>query len=97
MSYTPTQVAQAVWDATTRRLLAPDASVAEPTSDAALMAQAVWTNDERTLYDPLVLDDDETLEIESPFAEDDPVGTAAATGGSTPYSYEIISQRLVST
>jgi hypothetical protein len=96
MSYTPTQVAQAVWDATTRRLLAPDASVAEPTSDAALMAQAVWTNDERTLYDPLDLADD-SFSIESPFAEDDPVGTAAATGGTPSYSYEIISQRLVST
>jgi hypothetical protein len=94
MSYTPTQVAQAVWDATTRRLLAPDASVAEPTSDAALMAQAVWTNDERTLYDPLVLDDDETLEIESPFVADKVVDTVAATGGTTPISYSITSQDL---
>jgi hypothetical protein len=39
---------------------------------------------------------DHTFIIESPFEVDDEVGTVEATGGAGGYSYEIISQTLVS-
>jgi hypothetical protein len=42
---------------------------------------------------PLDLADD-SFSVESPFAEDDPVGTVAATGGSTPFSYSTVSAEL---
>jgi hypothetical protein len=44
--------------------------------------------------DPLVLDDYPDLEIESPFEADKEVDTIAATGGTAPISYSIVSQDL---
>jgi hypothetical protein len=44
---------------------------------------------------PLDLADD-TFQVESPFEADDPVGTVLATGGTSPYSYSVVSQALSS-
>lgn len=43
---------------------------------------------------PLTLADDSFSNTE-PFDDDEEIGTVAATGGTAPYSYEIISQTLV--
>jgi len=44
--------------------------------------------------DPLTLADD-TFTVTAPYEADDPVGTVAATGGTAPITYTILSQTRI--
>jgi hypothetical protein len=84
-------ICDAIWTAETRTLK-EGAQIESPATLLETICKACWTNATRELTaDPLTLADD-TADITAPFEVDDPVDTAAATGGTPPYSYRIISQ-----